>query len=80
MITLEKMKEKIGTQIKEIRKKKGYKISNMVELTGINQSNYSQLENGKVNLTLDSLTKVCDALNLSVKLEEQKEGQKSKYE
>lgn len=69
------MKEKIGNKIKEVRKKRGYKISKMVELTGINQSNYSQIENGKVNLTIDSLTKVCDVLSLSLKLEEQKEGQ-----
>ena len=74
------MKKEIGKQIKTYRKQKGYKIANMVEETGINKSNYSQIENGKVNFTIDSLSKVCDVLNLSVKLEEQKRGQKQRYD
>lgn len=69
------MKKDIGNQLREHRKKGGRKIINMVELTGINKSNYSQIENGKINFTIDSLEKICDVLNLSVKLEEQKKGQ-----
>lgn len=73
------MKEVLGKKIKDFRKKKGYTIVDMVELTGINKSNYSHMENGKLNFTLDSLSKICEVLNIDIDLfekEEQKMGQK----
>lgn len=71
------MRVDVASQIKEYRKKRGYTIDKMVELTGINKSNYSQMENGKLNLTIDSLSKICTVLKVSLKLEEQKKGQNS---
>lgn len=48
----------------EERKRQGLSKNALAALTGLNQSTMSRFENQSQNPTLDSLLRVCDALNV----------------
>ena len=52
--------------MKELRKAKGYTQIKMQMLTGIDQSDYSKLENGVRNLTFDQCRRVALVLETSM--------------
>ena len=54
------------TRMQELRKALGYTQVKMQMLTGIDQSDYSKLENGKRNLTFDQCRAIALALNTSM--------------
>ena len=53
-------------RLKELRKERGYTQIKMQMLTGIDQSDYSKLENGKRYYTFTQLVKIAKALNTSM--------------
>ena len=53
-------------RLKELRLKKGYTQIKMQMLTGIDQSDYSKLENGKRYYTFEQCKKIAIALNTSM--------------
>ena len=53
-------------KLKELRIKKGYTQIKMQMLTGIDQSDYSKLENGKRYFTFEQLRKLAIALDTSM--------------
>ena len=53
-------------RLKELRKEKGYTQIKMQMLTGIDQSDYSKLENGKRYFTFEQCRKLAIALNTSM--------------
>ena len=54
------------TKLKELRIKKGYTQIKMQMLTGIDQSDYSKLENGKRYFTFEQCRKLAIALDTSM--------------
>ena len=57
---------KIGKYISQKRKEKGYTQVKMQMLTGIDQSDYSKLENGKRYFTFEQCKRLAIALDTSM--------------
>lgn len=55
-----------GKRIKKFREKKGYSTNDLSKLTGISQSTISKLENGKRKYDVETLTKIAEALDVSI--------------
>ncbi|MBR1969948.1 MAG: helix-turn-helix transcriptional regulator [Clostridia bacterium] len=53
-------------KLKELRTEKGYTQIKMQMLTGIDQSDYSKLENGKRYFTFEQCRKLAKALDTSM--------------
>lgn len=53
-------------RLKQLRKKRGYTQVKMQMLTGIDQSDYSKIENGKRYFTFEQCRKIAIALNTSM--------------
>lgn len=53
-------------RLKELRKERGYTQIKMQMLTGIDQSDYSKIENGKRYLSFDQCVRLATALNTSM--------------
>jgi transcriptional regulator with XRE-family HTH domain len=53
-------KKFFGARLKEIRKSKGLTQEKMSEITGIELSNYSKIETGRVSPSLSSLQKIIE--------------------
>jgi transcriptional regulator with XRE-family HTH domain len=60
--------EKLGKNLKRIRTKKGISQGDIVRSVGIDRAFVSNIENGKTNPTLATISKLAKALN--VKIEE----------
>ncbi len=54
------------SRLKELRKEKGFTQIKIQMLTGIDQSDYSKLENGKRYFTFEQLRKLAIALDTSM--------------
>lgn len=54
------------TKLKELRLEKGYTQIKMQMLTGIDQSDYSKLENGKRYFTFEQCRKLAKVLDTSM--------------
>ena len=66
-------------RLKELRKERGYTQVKMQMLTGIDQSDYSKIENGKRHLSFEQCIKVADALNTSMDYLAGRTDQKQPY-
>ena len=64
-----KLRINIGQQIAVLRKKHGLTIRELSELSGINSSNISKIENGKYNISIDIIERICKSLGASVKID-----------
>lgn len=53
-------------RLRQIRKEKGMNQESLAAAIGMSQSNISEIENGRHNPTLDTLTKIADALGVPV--------------
>lgn len=56
----------MSTRLKELRQSKKYTQIKMQHLTGIDQSDYSKLENGKRNYTFEQCKRIALALDTSM--------------
>lgn len=56
----------IGSNIRNIRKSKGYSIMKIKEITGLSKSTISELENDKTSPTTETLNKLAKALDVPV--------------
>ena len=54
------------SRLKELRKSKGYTQTKMQKLTGIDQSDYSKIENGKRYYTFEQCKRIALALDTSM--------------
>ena len=54
------------TRMKELRKKKGFSQVRMQMLTGIDQSDYSKIETGKRNMSIEQCRRIALALETSM--------------
>jgi transcriptional regulator with XRE-family HTH domain len=62
-------REYIGKRIAEIRKAKGMSIRQLADASGVNFANIYKIENGKYNVSIDILNKICLALGVELKIE-----------
>lgn len=63
-----KAREDIGRMIKEAREAKGWTLRYLAKLTGIAFNHIGRIEQGKYNVTLDTLALIADALGLEIGL------------
>jgi DNA-binding Xre family transcriptional regulator len=62
---------RIGKRIAEIRQEKGLSIRQLAEACGVNFANIYKIENGKYNVSVDILGKICEALNCRIDIVEE---------
>ena len=55
---------KIQHKLRNVRNQKGFTQEYMAESLGISQKQYSRLENGSSEMTLNYLQKICDKLEI----------------
>lgn len=61
-------REKIGNRIAEIRKQRGLTQAELSEITGLQRVNISKIENGRYNVSIDILQKICNSLDCELKI------------
>lgn len=61
-------REYIGKRIAEIRQAKGLSIRQLADASGVNFANVYKIENGKYNVSIDILGKICDALGCKIEI------------
>ena len=54
-------------RIKYLRKEKGYSVTKLAYIAGVSQSYLRDVELGKKNPTVNTLTLICDALGITLK-------------
>ena len=59
-------RKRVGALLKDIRKKKNMKASELAVLTDIDAANISRIENGKYSPGLDVLSKIANALGYKI--------------
>lgn len=62
-------REYIGKRIAEIRQAKGLSIRQLAEASGVNFANIYKIENGKYNVSIDILGKICEALGSEIRIQ-----------
>ena len=65
-------REYIGKRIAEIRQAKRLSIRQLAEACGVNFANIYKIENGKYNVSIDILGKICEALGCRIDIVEDK--------
>lgn len=60
--------EQVGAKIRETRKAKGLTLKELGERLGMSESVMSRYEKGKVNASIDTLTKIATELNLELEI------------
>jgi transcriptional regulator with XRE-family HTH domain len=64
-----KLQKKVGQQIKKIRQEKDMSQKQLSELSEVERKYISNIEQGKVNLTLSTLERLADSLDKKVKID-----------
>lgn len=59
----------IGNRISELRQKKGMSVIQLAENCDVSRQNIYKIEDGKYNVSIDILYKVCKALSVELKIE-----------
>lgn len=59
-------RESIGLQIMEARQKNNITQQELSEKSGVNRTNIAKIENGKYNVSIDILSKICNALDCDI--------------
>lgn len=65
------IREQIGLQLMEARKKKQMTQQEVADKAGITRANLSRIEGGKYNASIDILSRVCDAIGVSITIQEE---------
>ena len=70
----------IGRRLAEIRQAKGLSIRQLAEACGVSFANIYKIENGKYNVSIDILGKICDALGYRIDVVEMQTEESVKNE
>lgn len=62
-------RENIGQQITALRFKLGLSVRQLAGRCGVNYVNISKIENGKYNVSIDILSKICSAMGCEIKID-----------
>jgi transcriptional regulator with XRE-family HTH domain len=57
---------KIASRIKALRNEKGYKAESVAQKLELSKAAYSQLENGKIDITMTKLQKIADYFSIPI--------------
>ena len=57
---------KIGTKLRKLRMEKGYKQEYMAEVLNISQKTYSNMENDKSSISIDTLKKIAEEYKIDL--------------
>lgn len=63
-------RKRIGSLVREARERKAYTLRELADICGINYANLSAIENGRYNVSIDILGRVCDALGCKIDITE----------
>lgn len=63
---MENIKLAFGLRVKELRLEKGLSQEKLANLAGVDRTYMTQVENGKRNISIENIRKVCIALNVSL--------------
>lgn len=58
-------KQSVGNHLLAIRKKRGMTQAETAEAAGLSDRTYAEIERGTVNMHVDTLLRICDALNIT---------------
>lgn len=61
---------RIGQSIATIRKEKGLTQEQLSKMTGLDRANIGKVENGRYNVSIDILGKICEALGCRIDIVE----------
>lgn len=61
-------RERLAARLKAIRDKRGLTVRQLADICGLSRNHISRLEQGRYNFTIDTLSKVCEALGISILL------------
>lgn len=59
-------RQRIGNKIRQIRMSKGLTLADLAKLIDKDDSNLSKIEYGKYSISIDALSKICEALGCKV--------------
>lgn len=59
---------RIGSRLREIREAQGLTTTQLAEMCGMSHSTISKVENGRWSVSIDLLSKVCEALGAKVEI------------
>ena len=62
----EEVLSQIGSSIRALRKEKGWNQEKLAEMSGINDKEVSHIEQGRRNITIDTLVKISKALEVNI--------------
>lgn len=62
-------RKSIGRQINTIRLKLGLSVRQLADICGVNYVNISKIENGRYNVSIDILSKICSAMGTEIKID-----------
>ena len=62
------LREQIGAEIQRIREEKGLNRTQAAEAAEMNVNAYRGYERGEFNITVDTIERLCRAINPSVKI------------
>lgn len=65
---LKNERKRIGNRLRELREAHGLTATQLGEMCGLTQSTISKVENGKWSVSLDILSKICEALGARVEI------------
>lgn len=60
------LSQQIGTQIRTARENAGLSQEALAVAAGMTRTNFARIEQGRTNVTLDSLVKIADGLGLTL--------------
>lgn len=61
-------RERIGNRLRELREAQGLTTTQLAEMCGMSHSTISKVENGRWSVSLDLLSRVCEALGAKVEI------------
>lgn len=61
-------RKRIGTMMAEARRRQGLTVRELAERSGVSYQNITKIENGRYNVSIDILGKLCKALDLKIDL------------
>lgn len=65
---MEDIKLAFGLRVKELRLEKGLSQEKLANLAGVDRTYMTQVENGKRNISIENIQKICIALNVTLGL------------
>ncbi|WP_050636644.1 helix-turn-helix domain-containing protein [Candidatus Stoquefichus sp. SB1] len=63
---MEDIKIAFGKRVKELRLQKGISQEKLANIAGVDRTYMTQVENGKRNISIENVRKICIALNVSI--------------